>query len=122
MKRNGWIVGLAAAVALAAPAYAGGEHCRGKEAAQSASADKSAACTATAQECLDHMVAKFDNKGWVGIELEKDKTTGTMTVTRVVPDSPAVEAGFQEGDVLVALNGCGSASRTSRRSRKRTRT
>jgi S1-C subfamily serine protease len=51
------------------------------------------------------MVAKIQKKGWVGIEYDKDEVNHTMTVTRVVPDSPAEAAGFREGDVLLAVNG-----------------
>jgi len=57
------------------------------------------------QECLDAMVAKLKTNGWMGIELEIDETTSQMTIKRVVPGSPAEKAGFQPGDVLVALNG-----------------
>lgn len=62
-------------------------------------------CTMGTQECLDVMAAKLKNRGWVGIEMDQDEKTGTLTVNRVVPASPAEKAGFQKGDVLKALNG-----------------
>jgi S1-C subfamily serine protease len=84
------LLSLVAVVALVAvPAFAGEGH----------------KCTASTQECLNKMAAKLKNKGWVGIELDKNKDTGTLTVTRVVPGSPAEQAGFRQGDMLLALNG-----------------
>jgi C-terminal processing protease CtpA/Prc len=62
-------------------------------------------CTAGTQECLDKMTSHMKTKGWVGIEMEQDETTGIPTVTRVVPDSPAEKAGLKAGDRLVAMNG-----------------
>jgi S1-C subfamily serine protease len=78
----------AAAVALvAAPAWAGSG---GK-------------CTADTQTCLNHMSAK-KAAGWIGLEFDKS-TEGVMKVKSVVAGSPAEAAGFQAGDVVVALNG-----------------
>ena len=85
-------------------ALAGGAECRAAKAAELAAA-KAHGCTANAQECLDHMVAKLGSRGWVGIELDQDDETGILTVTGIEAGSPAVKAGFTEGDVLVALNG-----------------
>ena len=62
-------------------------------------------CTETTQNCLDHMAAKMKTSGWVGIELEKNDETGILTVTKVVPGSPAEAAGILPGDGLYALNG-----------------
>jgi S1-C subfamily serine protease len=47
------------------------------------------------------MTAKMQDRGWVGIEYDED----TMAVSRVVPDSPAMAAGFKDGDVMTAVNG-----------------
>jgi len=88
--------------ALMLPAFAGGKDCE-KSAAVIAAGKKG--CDGTTQDCLNAMAAKLEKKGWVGIEYDKDEAKGVMTVTRVVPDSPAEAAGFQKGDVLLALNG-----------------
>ncbi|HJQ96841.1 MAG TPA: PDZ domain-containing protein [Candidatus Polarisedimenticolaceae bacterium] len=58
-------------------------------------------CKATAQDCLESMSAKLKNSGWVGIEFQED----SYTITKVIPGSPAAQAGLQPGDVLYALNG-----------------
>lgn len=62
-------------------------------------------CTASTQECLNMMAAKMKNSGWVGIEMDRDEETGTLTVTKVIPGSPAEASGIQPGDVLYALYG-----------------
>jgi len=62
-------------------------------------------CSYGTQDCLDHMAAKMQSGGWVGVELEKDETTGALTVEKVVPGSPAEASGIQPGDQLFALNG-----------------
>ncbi len=63
-------------------------------------------CTHSTQECLDYMASKLKEAGWVGVELEgDDEKYGPMTVTKVVPDSPAESTGIQVGDVLVAMGG-----------------
>jgi S1-C subfamily serine protease len=49
--------------------------------------------------------AKLAAKGWLGIETEKDEATGAYRVAKVAPGSPAEQAGFRAGDVLVAFNG-----------------
>lgn len=89
MKRKSWLV-LPALLAFAVAAtFAGGDHYK---------------CTQSTQECLDMMAAKLTKKGWVGLEFDKSEE-GKLAVKRVVEDSPAAEAGFREGDVIVALNG-----------------
>lgn len=65
-------------------------------------------CTHNTQECLDLMAVQYKTSGWVGVWLETgddEKKYGPMTVTKVVEDSPAEEAGIQVGDVLVAIGG-----------------
>lgn len=62
-------------------------------------------CSETAEHCAHQMAEHFKQRGWVGINMDIDEETGTVTVTNVVRDSPAEQAGFQEGDVLRALNG-----------------
>ena len=76
--------------ALTLPAFAGGKHYT---------------CDADVQECLNKMMAKFKDRGWVGIEMDVDEQSGVMSITRVVADSPAFKGGFQIGDQLVAVNG-----------------
>jgi len=62
-------------------------------------------CTETTQACLDHMAQKLKSSGFVGVELDMDKNPEGLTVTRVIPGSPAESSGIQTGDILTALNG-----------------
>ena len=64
-------------------------------------------CQSSTQDCLNHMAAKLQSSGFVGIEYEVNEDTGVVTVERVVPGSPAEEAGLKAGDQLFALNGVG---------------
>ena len=50
------------------------------------------------------MAEKMAAKGWLGIETEKT-ASGGYAVKGITKGSPAEKAGFQVGDVLVALNG-----------------
>ncbi len=61
-------------------------------------------CSASTQDCLDHVAKKLEGRGWVGVELEPLEG-GRMAVLRVVEDSPAEAAGLMKGDVLVAAEG-----------------
>jgi len=107
MTRSKWIAMVALTLLVLAPlAIAGeGKDCGDKSAAAAKDVHASKKCSYGTQDCLDHMAAKMKTGGWVGIELEKDEATGVMTVQRVVPGSPAEQAGLQVGDVLFALNG-----------------
>lgn len=62
-------------------------------------------CNKPVEECLNGMVDKLKSTGFIGVEIDADKTTGTLTVTEVIADSPAQKAGIQAGDVLFAING-----------------
>jgi len=66
-------------------------------------------CDKSAQDCLNAKAAAYAKHGWLGLETEKNEYGG-YTVTSVTEDSPAAEAGFQRGDVLVAMNGISFAS------------
>jgi C-terminal processing protease CtpA/Prc len=89
MVRRNLFLTLALAAVLALPVLAG-DH--GK-------------CKASTQDCLNKMAAKLKSSGFVGVELDKNEETGALTVTRVVPGSPAEDAGIKTGDQLYALNG-----------------
>jgi S1-C subfamily serine protease len=78
---------LALFLALSSMAAAGGENCDKAHAAK--------AKTAT------HEKARH---GWLGLDVEKSAASGYV-VTGVADGSPAEQAGFQKGDVLVAFNG-----------------
>ncbi len=62
-------------------------------------------CSADSQTCLNAMVEKMQNKGWLGVELDWSEDSKALKVKRVIEASPAAAAGLHQGDVLVALNG-----------------
>lgn len=96
MKRSALILVLAFATAFAGFAFAGGEECAKEgKAAAAKSADHAHAAKAK--------IAKRAKHGWLGIETEKAENG--YAVAKVHAHSPAAEAGFRSGDVLVALNG-----------------
>ena len=66
------------ALALAAPAFAGGAHCGGMK-------DNS-------------------TSAWAGACLQRS-ASGTVTVAEVASGSPAAKAGLQSGDIVTAVNG-----------------
>jgi S1-C subfamily serine protease len=104
MRRTLKLVAPLAVAALAIPlALAGGAECEKHDAAKAAAHTASAKCTMSAAECSKYMAAA-KTKGWLGVEYDKTEA-GTLTVKKVVPGSPAAQAGFEVGDVLVALNG-----------------
>ena len=86
------LIGVLAAVmmmAMSAPAMAG----------------EAGKCSASTQDCLNHMAKNLKNRGWVGIEMDDKSGTGMMIITKVIDGSPAQNAGFEIGDALVAVNG-----------------
>jgi len=87
MKKAFLIVGVAVLIGVATLAVAGDKH-----------------CTGTSQECLDKMVAKIQQKGWLGVETEK-LDNGRWEITKVYSDSPAQQAGFKPGDVFISMDG-----------------
>ncbi len=66
-------------------------------------------CTENTQTCLNHW-AKNKDKGWLGLKYDKN-ATGDIAVTSIMPGSPAASAGFEVGDILVALNGAKMADK-----------
>lgn len=89
MKHKITFLALALTMALSSAALAGGA---GKGECADTTATKARA-------------AKLAEKGYLGIETDKDEATGAWRVTTVASGSPAEAAGFRSGDVLVSLNG-----------------
>lgn len=87
MKPTVTLLALALVVGLVTAAFAGGGHGHGKT------------------EDVQAKKAKLAAKGWLGIDTEKDEATGAYRISSVAPGSPAEQAGFRVGDVLVAFNG-----------------
>lgn len=87
MTRMVTTLSLALFLALSSLAAAGGENC-----------DKAHASKA---KTAMHEKAKH---GWLGLDVEKNASSAYV-VTGVRAGSPAEQAGFQKGDVLVAFNG-----------------
>ena len=67
--------------------------------------DEKPKCNADLTECAEQMAAKFRNRGWVGINLDYGEEGGQTVLTGIFENSPAEEAGLEEGDALVELNG-----------------
>ena len=86
MTRMVTTLSLALFLALSSMAAAGGEKCDKEHAAKAKTAM--------------HEKAKH---GWLGLDVEK--SASGYVVNKVAAGSPAEKAGFQKGDVLVALNG-----------------
>jgi predicted metalloprotease with PDZ domain len=60
-------------------------------------------CTMDPQACLNHW-AKSKDKGYLGLKYDKG-AEGAVVVKEILAGSPAATAGFQVGDVLLAMNG-----------------
>jgi C-terminal processing protease CtpA/Prc len=88
MKRTFLLIGLAVLLA-AAPAICG-EHKK---------------CTASAQDCLDHMVAKLTQRGLIGVDGDWDDEAKGYVIEEFMEESNAPAAGIEAGDMLVAING-----------------
>lgn len=86
MKRRNLLWVLVLTLAFVAPSFAGKK------------------CTSDTQTCLNKMASTIKQRGWVGVELDHNDH-GQYVVKFVEQDSPAMEAGVQEGDILVAMNG-----------------
>jgi C-terminal processing protease CtpA/Prc len=72
-------------------------------------------CPLDAQTCLNKMVAGLKSRGWLGIEYNDAMEADPNRITKVVPGSPAEQAGFKAGDVLVSLDGAKYADITEDR-------
>jgi len=89
MKRAIGVLSVVMVMVIAMPAMAGDGH----------------KCTASTQDCLNHMVENLNNRGWVGIEMDNEGGVDKTVITKVIVGSPAEKAGFEVGDTLVAVNG-----------------
>lgn len=97
MKRLLPILALAIALSLTGIALAGGgEECSDHHA-------KAAKTAEAGHHGHAEKVAQRAKHGWLGVETEKAETG--YAIVKVYPGSPAAEAGFRSGDVLVAMNG-----------------
>jgi len=74
------------ALAVAIPAFAGGANCDGSK------------------EEVAMMKTKLANKAWLGVEYDKTDN-GYYAIKSVHKGSPAAQAGFQKGDVLLTMEG-----------------
>jgi len=90
MKRSLCIAVVILIVAMAVPGLAGEKHHK--------------KCDGTPEECKKKMAASFAEKAWLGIEMDGTED-GYYKITKVLADSPAAKAGFEKGDVLLAING-----------------
>ena len=61
-------------------------------------------CAGSGEDCLKKMEQKSAHKAWLGIEYETNDQ-GRWVVKDVYKGSPAQKAGFEQGDVLLAING-----------------
>ena len=86
MKRLG--VFLVVLLLAAAPAMAGD---KGK-------------CEGNPDDCAKKMEQKLAQKAWLGISYDTDEK-GRWVVSAVEPGSPAQKAGFEKGDVMLAVDG-----------------
>jgi C-terminal processing protease CtpA/Prc len=67
-------------------------------------AEKKKRCSASAQKCVHKMTEQFENRGWIGIEMDKEQK-GRKVITKVIHKSPAERAGLEAGDAIVSFNG-----------------
>lgn len=60
-------------------------------------------CNGSGEDCLTKMKAKYSEMAWLGVGYDSDEK-GHWVVNKVYDRSPAQKAGFQKGDVLLAVN------------------
>lgn len=81
------------ALALAVPAFAGGEHCSGSA--------KTTTASAAGSSCGS---AKSASMAWSGAWLQRGEQ-GQIRVAELAPGGPAQRSGLRVGDVVLAVNG-----------------
>jgi C-terminal processing protease CtpA/Prc len=79
------------ALAVAVPAFAGGDHC----------GSKASATTADAQYSCS---SKNTTAAWAGAWIQRSPS-GKLMVAEVAKGSPAAKSGLKAGDILLAVNG-----------------
>lgn len=89
MKRASTVLVVVLMLAVAMPMFAG---------------EKGKKCEGSGEDCVKKMKAKYEHKAWLGIEYEATEH-GRWAISKVVSDSPAEKAGFEKGDVILAVNG-----------------
>ena len=72
--------------------------------AMAAAAGETKKCDGAGEDCLKKLTAKYQEMAWLGIAYDVDED-GRWVVSEVVPASPAAAAGFEVGDVLLAVDG-----------------
>lgn len=90
MKRSLCLVVAVLIMAMAVPGMAGDKHQK--------------SCDGTPEECKKKLASKLAHKAWLGIEMETTDD-GHYRITKVIADSPAAQAGLEQGDILLAMNG-----------------
>jgi len=61
-------------------------------------------CEGNPDDCAKKMEQKLAQKAWLGISYDTDEK-GRWVVSAVEPGSPAQKAGFEKGDVMLAVDG-----------------
>ncbi len=72
--------------------------------AMPAMAGEKGKCAGSGEDCLKKMSAKYGEKAWLGINYDTDEQ-GHWVVDKVYDRSPAQKAGFEKGDILLAIDG-----------------
>ena len=62
-------------------------------------------CEKEFKVCLDELVAKYKKKGWLGILDLGINDKGQFVVSNLAAEGPATQAGFEQGDILIAFDG-----------------
>ena len=70
----------------------------------SLSASAGEKCSGSGDDCMAKMKTKLAEKPWLGVEYDKSEH-GQLVVKKVYADSPAEQAGFQKGDILLTMQG-----------------